>query len=283
MDWDWHNWAADGVLANPQPGAGYDEGNTFLPGQRSLVLATDSLPSSIKEALAARRTTATEIPDLWATLRGPEGEWQGGFIEAEPGEKLRLRVDAGSATEPLIGVQIIGDNGLDGREHYYGDNPDWSAFHSQLTLSYLEQHRRHVMNGGATLKRLPGGLRHDGPPAGTVMGSAPLSGKRGRATVDVTVPNKSSPRPDGKHFFYAIVYAGKPDFPARAWTGPLLTTPGSDHGGGGSRTSGQQDQPQSTPHDAASRQEWHSIRTASAAAATPLLAVTPRRGCGCRA
>ena len=52
-------------------------------------------------------------------------------------------------------------------------------------------------------------------------------GGNGSTTVEVTVPNKPSPRPDGRHFFYAIVYAGKPDFPARAWTGPLLTTPGS--------------------------------------------------------
>ncbi|HEV7680268.1 MAG TPA: hypothetical protein VGQ42_17040 [Candidatus Dormibacteraeota bacterium] len=222
MDWDWHTWTGDGVLANPRPGAGYDDGHTFLPGQRSLVMATNALPQSIREALAARRTTATEIPDLWATLRGPSGQWQGSTIAAEPGEKLRLHVDAGSPTEPLIGVQIIGDNGLDGREHYYGDNPDWSTFHAQLTPSYLEQHRRHVSNGGATLKTLAG-RRFDGPPAGTVVASAPLSGARSRATVEVTVPSHPSPRPDGRHFFYAIVYAGTASFPARAWTGPLLT------------------------------------------------------------
>jgi hypothetical protein len=224
MDWDWHQWTHDGVVGNATPGASYDNGNTYLPGQRSLVLASNALPESIRDALAARRTTATEIPDLWATLRGPDGEWQGSMIEAQPGEKLRLRIDAGSPTEPLLGVQIVGDNGLDGRAYYYGDNPDWSSYHDQLTLSYVEQHRRFVTNGSATLKRLAGGRRFDGPPPGAVLASAPLSGRRGHATVEVTVPTTPSPRPDGRHFFYAVVSAGKPTFPARAWTGPLLTS-----------------------------------------------------------
>jgi hypothetical protein len=257
MDWDWHMWSADGVVSNPTPGAGYDNGNTFLPGQRSLVLAANSLPESIKEALAARRTTATEIPDLWATLRGPQGEWQGSIVAADPGDRLRLRVDAGSPTEPLIGVQIISDNGLDGHAHYYGDNPDWDTDHAQLTVSYFEQHRRYVTSGGnATLKRLPGGRRHDGPPDGTVVAAAPLSGARDHVYVDVTVPSAPSPRPDGKHFFYAIVYAGKPTFPARAWTGPLLTTRGSgagnDGGHGHEHGHGQ---------DGNSRRDWRPIRT----------------------
>ncbi|MCW2499103.1 MAG: hypothetical protein JWN87_779 [Frankiales bacterium] len=233
MNWDFHEWALGGVLANRTPGASYDEGRTFLPGQRSLVLATSALPGALKEALAARRTTATEIPDLWASLRGPGGVWQGGVVEGNPGETLRLRVDAGSATEPLYGVQIVGDNGLDGHDHYYGDNPDWSQSHNQLTPSYLEQHRRYVVDGDATRKRRPGGTRHDGPPPSTVVASAPLSGARDSVTVEVTVPTRPSPRPDGRHFFYAIVYAGERSFPARAWTGPLLTTPhsGDDHRG----------------------------------------------------
>lgn len=231
MNWDWHEWTTNqGVLNNPQPGASYDEGRHFLPGQRSLVLATSSLQRDLKEALSARRTSATEIPDLWASLRGPKGVWQGGLIEGVPGETLELRVDAGSATEPLLGVEIIGDNGLTGHDHYYGDNPDWNANHSQLTGSYVEQHRRYVVNGDATRKRRPNGSRHDGPPAGTVMASASLSGSRDHTTVQVTVPTTPSPRPDGRHFFYAIVYAGKPAFPARAWTGPLLTTPYTGHG-----------------------------------------------------
>lgn len=230
MDWDWHQWAADGILSNPTPGASYDEGNTFLPGQRSLVLAASSLQEDVKAALAARRTSATEIPDLWASLRGPHGVWQGGFVEAGDGETIRLRVDAGSPTEQLLGVDIVSDNGLRfldpaSHDHYWGDNPDWSANHSQLTPSYVEQHRRFVVNGDATLKRLAGGRRHDGPPAGTVVARAPLSGVRDSVTLEVAVPTGPSPRPDGRHFFYAIVYAGRPGFPARCWTAPLLTTP----------------------------------------------------------
>jgi hypothetical protein len=230
MDWDWHQWAADGILANATPGASYDEGHTFLPGQRSLVFAASSLPEDIKAALAARRTSATEIPDLWATLRGPRGVWQGGFIEAEPGETITLRVDAGSPTEELTGVEIVSDNGLRFQEpgshdFYWGDNPDWSGNHSQLTPSYLEQHRRFVVNGDATLKRRGNNRRHDGPPPGTVVARAPLSGARDTAQLHVTVPSTPSPRPDGRHFFYAIVYAGRPDLPARCWTGPLLTGP----------------------------------------------------------
>jgi hypothetical protein len=226
MDWDWHDWAADGILANPKPGASYDDGHTYLPGQRSLVLATSSQPTAIREALAARRTSATEIPDLWATLRGPKDSWQGSVISGAPGEQLRLRVDAGSDTEPLWGVQIISDNGLDGHAHYYGDNPDWMDNHSQLSASYAEQHRRYLVNGDATRKRLDGGKRHDGPPPGTVVASHALSGRRDHATIAVTVPSTPSPRPDGKHFFYAIVFAGPRDAPARAWTGPLLTSVG---------------------------------------------------------
>jgi len=264
MDWDWHMWAGDGVISNATPGASYDEGNTYLPGQRSLVLATNSLPESIREALAARRTTATEVPDLWATLRGPRGEWQGSIIEADPGEKLRLRIDAGSPTEPLLGVQIVSDNGLTGHAHYYGDNANWMGNNSQLTISYVEQHRRYVMsNGNATMKRLPGGVRHDGPPDGTVVASAPLYGARTHTTVEVRVPTAPSPRSDGRHFFYAIVYAGKPNFPARAWTGPLLTTPGAtrdDH----------QAAPAAAPPPPP-RHDWRPIRTAS------------RPTCGCRA
>jgi hypothetical protein len=50
-----------------------------------------------------------------------------------------------------------------------------------------------------------------------------MSGTRDSVTVEVAVPTTPSPRPDGRHFFYAIVHAGTAAFPARAWTGPLLT------------------------------------------------------------
>jgi hypothetical protein len=272
MDWDWHLWTADGIMGNTTPGAGYDEGHTFLPGQRSLVLARNALPENIKDALSARRTGATEIPDLWATLRGPGGTWQGGFIEASPGEKIRLRVDAGSPTEPLQGVQIISDNGLSGGAHYFDDNPDWAANHSQLTISYLEQHRRYVVNGTATRKRLDGGRRHDGPPRGTVVASAPLSGNRTSATIEVTVPRAPSPRPDGRHFFYAIVYAGKPTFPARAWTGPLLTSPHQVAGAEESRSG-----------NAAGALDRGTAAPGAPDAPSPLpLSLPGHLGCGCR-
>jgi hypothetical protein len=226
MDWDWHEWRAGGVLANPTPGASYEDGSSYLPGQRSLVLASSALPEDIKEALAARRTSASEIPDLWATLRGPKGQWQGGFVDAEPGEVLKLRVDAGSATEPLSHVEIVSDNALTGADLYWGDNPDWAEPHDLLTPSYIEQHRRYVTNGNATIKRRGGSLRHDAPPEGAVVKTVPLSGVRDSVVVEVTVPDRPSPRPDGRHFFYAIAYAGQPAFPARCWTGPLLTAPG---------------------------------------------------------
>jgi hypothetical protein len=252
------------------------------------VLAANSLPQSIKEALVARRTTATEIPDLWATLRGPSGQWQGSIIEADPGETLRLRVDAGSPTEPLLGVQIIGDNGLSGRAHYYGDNPDWSSVHSQLTPSYLEQHRRYTMNGGATLKTLAG-RRFDGPLAGTVMASAPLNGARAHTTIEVRVPKQPGPRPDGRHFFYAIVYAGRSSFPARAWTGPLLTTPGTNHHDGDAGSNGGAAGGHGSGGEHSSAMQPHGFGThltAMATFGTPAggASATPRiGGCGCRA
>ena len=270
MDWDWHDWAKDGILGNARPGASYDEGHTYLPGQRSLVLARNALPGSIREALLSRRTSATEIPDLWATLRGPQGEWQGSLIEGSPGEKLRLRVDAGSATEPLSGVLVVSDNGLTGHDHYFGDNPDWNANHNQLTPSYLEQHRRYVVNGDATIKRLAGGRRHDGPPAGAVVASAVMSGKRARATIEVTVPTGRSPRPDGRHFFYAVVYAGKPANPARAWTGPLLTTPHGD------------DESEARQQRAVERRPAAGIAAHDFAPGAALAGSPSRRGCGCR-
>ena len=130
-------------------------------------------------------------------------------------------MDAGSGTEPLSQVEIIGDNGLTGHDYFYGDNSDWNASHNQMTVSYVEQHDRYL-RGGATRKQRPGARRFDLPPPGTVMARAALTGKRASATLRVKVPTTPSPRPDGRHFFYAIAYAGKPSSPARAWTGPLL-------------------------------------------------------------
>lgn len=224
MNWDWHTWSGDGVLTAAQPGADYGVAG-HLPGQRSLVLATDSTPASIRSALLARRTTATEIPDLWASLRGPGGEWQGSLVTADGGAPMRVTVDAGSPTEALHHVEIVSDNGRTGDDYYLGDNPDWMAPHAQLTASYVAQHARYTATGRATRKQLAGGGRYDGPPPGTVVASAPLSGTRDTVTLDVPPPSGPSPRPDGLHFFYAVVYAGSAAAPgyARAWTGPLLS------------------------------------------------------------
>ena len=122
------------------------------------------------------------------------------------------------------------------------------------------------MNGTATRKSADG-RRFDGPPAGTVVASAPLSGKRGSATIEVTIPTAPSPRPDGRHFFYAIAYAGKSDFPARAWTGPLLTTP---HASQHAATAG--------PAFAAGHEDSRPAPTAVFTAGAPIT-----RRCGCRA
>ncbi len=68
--------------------------------------------------------------------------------------------------------------------------------------------------------------RIDTPPEGTVLASAPVDdATRSRAVFDVTLPERPSPRPDGKHFVYAIAYAGSPSAPARCWTAPLLLNP----------------------------------------------------------
>lgn len=221
MNWDWHTWSTDGILGNPAPGSGYGAGtHGCLPGQRSLLLATDASAASLRAAMLARRTSASEIPDLWATLRCGNA-WQGSFVDAEPGSTLRLLVEAGSGTEPLQRVDIIGDCSLDPHDYYDGDNPDWTSPHNQLTPSYVVQHERFVASGGhATRKH-----RIDTPPPGTVVGSADLSGlgPRGTVAVDVVVPSAPSPRPDGRHFFYAVAYAGDPSNPARCWTGPILT------------------------------------------------------------
>ena len=121
MNWDWHTWNAGGVFAAQQPGAdcGVDG---YLPCQRSLVIAADSRPESLYAALRARRTSASEKPDLWATLRGPGGVWQGSTVAAVPGETITLRVDAGSASTALTSVDIVSDAGVSPFPYYYGEN-----------------------------------------------------------------------------------------------------------------------------------------------------------------
>lgn len=217
MNWDWHEWATGHVLGNKTPGDGYGE-DGFLPGQRSLILATDARAGSIRQALLARRTSASEVPDLWATLRCGDA-WQGSVISAAPGDRLHLTVEAGSGTEPLSYVEIVSDNGVDPRPYYEGDNASWDSAHSQLTPSFVVQHERYIASGGHATRK----ARIDTPPPGTVVATADLTalGAHGKVGIPVDVPTAPSPRPDGKHFFYAVVYAGNPA--ARCWTGPILT------------------------------------------------------------
>lgn len=231
MNWDWHEWTSGNVLTDPSPGTHCGDAGA-LPCQRSLVLATASSQAAIMAALAQRRTSASELPGLWATLRAGN-TWQGTTIAAKPGSTITLTVDAGATDGELRSVDIVSDNGISPYPYYYGDNApcdvsgcDPNRFsHSQLTPSYVEQHRRFVAsNGHATRK-----ARIDAPPPGTVVARAELTGARDTATITITVPNVPSLRADGKHFFYAIVHADAPASvgaapgAARVWTGPILT------------------------------------------------------------
>jgi hypothetical protein len=221
MNWDWHNWGADGELAQATPGSDYGV-KGHLPGQRTLVLANDASPAAIRSALLARRTSATEIPDLWAALSSPgqrheDTAWQGGEVAAGRHERVSVRVTAGSPTEALTRIDVIGDNGVSPYPYFYGDN-NWTANHSQLTLSYIAQHDRYVQSGGHATKK----ARIDSPPPGTLLASVPVSGTRADVRLDLPLPSTPSPRPDGKHFIYAIAYAGDRGRPARCWTAPLL-------------------------------------------------------------
>jgi hypothetical protein len=235
MDWDWHDWAADGNLANPSPGGDCGVA-TFLPCQRTLVLADDNSPASILSAVRAHRTTATELPDLWATLRGPKGAWQGETVAAAPGSTVTLTVDAGSTTQSLQSVDIVSDAGIDPHAYYDGDNApcgvdscDPANFRADnLTPSYVAQHLKYVATNGHSTRK----GKIDSAPPGAVVATVALSGHRDTKQITVQVPSAPSLRPDGKHFFYAVVHADAPPTPdaaqypdvtARAWTGPILT------------------------------------------------------------
>ena len=235
MNWDYHVWGASGVLSDPVPGAGYGGPAHPLPGQRSIVFATAPTARALRAAIAARRTAASELPDAWAALLGPAGEWMGSTISAEPGSTITITVEAGSPTESLSHVQIVGDNGVSPYPDYYGDNftdgvvqlpvggednPPGAA-DSQLLPGYTEQHARYLASGGHATRK----GRIDAPPGGTVMASMPMTGTRQQVSIPVTIPTAPSPRPDGAHFLYAIVYAGPAADRARIWTAPLLVTP----------------------------------------------------------
>ncbi|GAC1407369.1 MAG: hypothetical protein NVSMB64_14200 [Candidatus Velthaea sp.] len=231
MDWDQHDYAS--IIAAPAPGtfcgvAGY------LPCQRTLVLATAATPSAIMDAIRARRTSASEVPDLWGTLRTASGAIQGTTVSIGHAGTLRLVVDAGSQSTRLTSIDIVADNGISPFPYYYGDNapcrpePTYTGdpanncnpnnyVQAQLTFSYVLQHERYVASGGHATKK----AQIDAPPPGTIVASVPIRATLGAVVpIEVRVPATPSTRPDGKHFFYAIVHAGT----ARVWTGPILTT-----------------------------------------------------------
>jgi hypothetical protein len=231
MDWDYHHWTSDGIVTAATPGSEC-AGRAHLPCARSLVVAPVSTPAAIYAALRQRRTGATERPDLWATLRGPAGEWQGATVGGGPGTTITLTVDAGTSTDPLASIDIVSDNGVSAYPYYYGDNDPCNPAASslptdtiaactgtgQLALSYAEQHRRYVTSGGMATRK---GMIDTAPPS-TVVATVKLgAGETRRATrrIRVTVPAAASARPDGRHFFYAVAHTTA----ARAWTAPILT------------------------------------------------------------
>ncbi|HWH27652.1 MAG TPA: hypothetical protein VNU26_01605 [Mycobacteriales bacterium] len=218
MNGDFHPWAASGLLANATPGAGTD-GAGFYPGHRSLVVADDATPAALLSGLAARRTAASERPDLWATLRDRDGRWMGSTVEAEPGARLQLVVDAGTADSRIAAVALVQDRPLDDvvAAHYFGDNDLPRAKLSQHEAAYAEQHRRYVTSGGrATYK---GG--QEAPPPGATVLERPWEPGERTTRMHWTVPTSPSPRPDGAHWVYAVVTRADG---ARVTTAPLLVT-----------------------------------------------------------
>jgi hypothetical protein len=223
MDWDTHDWRER--MAQARPGATCGRRPLYLPCQRTLILAQASAPKAILEALRARRTSATEHPSLWATLRGPGGVWQGSSLRAEPGETIDLTIDAGSSIWPLTSVEIVSDNGVDPAPHYNGDNlhcgrdpelcQEEAERQGQVETSFLIEHQRFLGAHGNTVRK----AQIDGPPPETTLVTSQLSGNRATLTLHVSVPRARSLRPDGKHFFYAIVHAGA----VRVWTSPIFT------------------------------------------------------------
>ena len=138
---------------------------------------------------------------------------------------IELTVEAGSTIWPLSSVEIVSDNGIDPAPHYNGDNLhcgrdvelcDEEAKHEgQVEPSFLIEHRRFLGTHGNAVRK----AQIDGPPSNTTVATAPLSGDRASVTLHVPIPQNRSLRPDGKHFFYAIVHAGY----VRAWTSPIFT------------------------------------------------------------
>jgi hypothetical protein len=181
-----------------------------------LVLAQAATPAAIISALQARRTTATQHPSLWATLRGPGGIWQGSTVpNTLAGQTLELTLEAGSSIWPLERVDIVGDDGIDPHRYFDGDNPDETRRNGPLATGFREQHRRFLRSGGYTVRK----DQIDGAPPDATLARLALSGNHTLRSIDITIPAVPSLRPDGKHFFYAVIWAGR----ERAWTAPIFT------------------------------------------------------------
>ena len=233
MDWDNHYW--NDKIAQLRPGAMCGQG-PFLPCERTLVFATANNRDAIMAALRARRTGATQFPGLWASLRTKDGTWMGSTASTVRNSRLLVMLDAGSDVNTLRSVEIVSDNGVSPYPYYYGDNLACNATpiayggnlnpnclpeelgESTLAESFTLQHEKYVAtNGHATRKAII-----DTPPPGATLLSIPLSGHRTTIAIRVPIPKKPSLRPDGKHFFYAIVHAADG---SRAWTAPIFVNP----------------------------------------------------------
>lgn len=217
MNADFHPWSASGLLTNPTPGAGFDQ-RGFYPGHRSLVVARDVTRTALLDGLRSRRTAASERPDLWATLRSADGHWMGSTVPADPGSTVRLVVDAGSGSSAVRSVALVQDVPFSDQvaAHFYGDNPVEPG-EDQHVAAYAEQHRRWLLSGGkATFK---GSL--DAPPPGATAQLADW-GHGASERLSWQVPTTASPRPDGKHWVYAVVTRADG---AKVTTAPLLFAP----------------------------------------------------------
>jgi hypothetical protein len=225
MNWDTHHWREK--FKQTDIGERCGDVPRTLPCQRTLVLATANTPKAILDALRARRTTATEHPALWATLRGPGGVWQGSTVyDTHAGMMITLTVEAGSTIWPLTKVEIVGDGSIDPHGFYDGDNltcgtrsgslcARQARARGQVAASYLDEHRLYVQSGGYAVRK----QQVDGPPPEATVTTVSLADQHALETITVRIPRTPSLRPDGKHFFYAIVTAGL----VRAWTAPIFT------------------------------------------------------------
>ena len=218
MDWDTHHWHHIMRHSDRDVATHCGQLPQYLPCQRTLVIADAATPDAIMRALHARRTTATEYPSLWATLRGPDGAWQGSSVEARDGSEVTLTIEAGSSQLPLTRVEIVSDNGIDPHPYYDGDNSTVIPHDdegSQVAASYAQEHRLFLKTHGYTLRK----GQVDAAPAPATVASVAIDGHHALTTLRVMVPQVPSVRPDHKHFFYAVVYAGN----IRAWTAPIFT------------------------------------------------------------